>query len=251
MRMRPWILGLAVITTQGCARPLLDEPTLVDAAVEPAPREDAAAQVPEQDSGGPVAREDASVRDASVPAAPEDAASMPCDDGDKDGICASEDNCPDESNPDQADANEDGIGDACTSQTVNCDASEVEQDVSFVSGAALSRVAINGRTSTLAQVEPGEQVTVRLEITFSDCGIYFEPQTVYLGVEEAAPTCRPTACTSVASFRVPIDFTVAAPLEPGIHYVLAGIDQSLRCGAGGGTGGSDTSRRVAALCVVP
>ena len=35
------------------------------------------------------------------------------DDADGDGLCGNDDNCPAEANPDQTDADEDGIGDAC------------------------------------------------------------------------------------------------------------------------------------------
>jgi hypothetical protein len=36
-----------------------------------------------------------------------------CDDEDKDGVCKPYDNCPNHSNPEQADMDEDGLGDAC------------------------------------------------------------------------------------------------------------------------------------------
>jgi hypothetical protein len=39
---------------------------------------------------------------------------LPCVDGDGDGVCDNFDNCPSIPNPDQIDANNDGIGDACT-----------------------------------------------------------------------------------------------------------------------------------------
>lgn len=37
----------------------------------------------------------------------------PCQDADEDGVFDKKDNCPDTPNPDQADSDEDGIGDAC------------------------------------------------------------------------------------------------------------------------------------------
>jgi uncharacterized repeat protein (TIGR03803 family) len=42
-------------------------------------------------------------------------------DTDGDGIPDATDNCPTVSNPDQADSNHDGVGDACTCENVNCD----------------------------------------------------------------------------------------------------------------------------------
>ena len=36
-----------------------------------------------------------------------------CPDGDGDGVCDDDDNCPEEANPDQADADDNGVGDAC------------------------------------------------------------------------------------------------------------------------------------------
>ncbi|MCB9451664.1 MAG: FHA domain-containing protein [Anaerolineaceae bacterium] len=39
---------------------------------------------------------------------------LPCSDADGDGVCDNVDNCPSVSNPDQADSNDDGIGDVCT-----------------------------------------------------------------------------------------------------------------------------------------
>ncbi|MCB9613058.1 MAG: thrombospondin type 3 repeat-containing protein [Sandaracinus sp.] len=47
----------------------------------------------------------------------------PDDDVDGDGLCADVDNCPEVANPDQADANGDGRGDACKKKGgCGCDA---------------------------------------------------------------------------------------------------------------------------------
>jgi hypothetical protein len=46
----------------------------------------------------------------------------PCEDGDGDGVCDDDDNCPDVSNPGQEDADGDGIGDACDQGGLKCDA---------------------------------------------------------------------------------------------------------------------------------
>ena len=52
----------------------------------------------------------------------------PCPDGDQDGICDSEDNCPEDANGGQTDADGDGVGDACDVCADHDDATDADGD---------------------------------------------------------------------------------------------------------------------------
>lgn len=54
--------------------------------------------------------------DKGTPGSQNDLCDGMCDDQDLDGVCDSEDNCPENFNPDQVDSDQDGVGDVCDTQ---------------------------------------------------------------------------------------------------------------------------------------
>lgn len=249
-----------------CARPTLNEVADEDAAVEPpndAPR-DAGSALPAADAAKDARPVDAvpgedddpgdqgddsnpregepTTADAGPPSATPDAG---CTDADQDSVCDDVDNCRRTANPDQADADGDGRGDACPQ--VNCDGATVSGAVELA-GATVDSVRINDQTETLARVLPGSEVSMRVFVKFNTCAeAAFMPRPFYVGVERESPTCALSFCNSMfASPTVPLPFTFTAPTEPGLHYVMAGIGDAYACG---GTPTADT--RIAAICVTP
>jgi hypothetical protein len=226
----------------GCARPSLPEG--VDGPVEAV------------DAGRDAASAVIQERDAEVLESVEDAAPSPepdasCPDRDGDSVCDQADNCPDDANRNQADADADGIGDVCSTTVINCEGEQLDTG-SLGNNATLARVSINGQSRTLASVKAGSSVTINLFLTFDDCGTFAFPQ-VFLGFATDEVECKPAGFCST-SFTVPlgIDFTFDAPTEPGLHYLLAGISQSMTSCNPGTTrpdAGSAAAKRIAALCV--
>lgn len=248
-----------------CARPTLNEAVDADAAVEP-PDEtardagstpsavDAAkgprpADNPPDDGDEPGDQTDPPVAEqppsdaGQTSSAPPDAG---CSDYDRDSVCDDVDNCRRVANPDQADADGDGRGDACPA--VNCDGATVSGAVELA-GATVDSVRINDQTETLARVLPGSEVSMRVFVKFNTCAdSAFMPRPFYVGVESTNPSCALSFCNSMfASPTVPLPFTFTAPTEPGLHYVTAGIGNAYACGGGNPT--ADT--RIAAICVTP
>jgi len=85
-----------------------------------------------------------------------------CDDADLDGVCADLDNCPTVANPDQADLNGDGFGDACVSPEAQIDPSaDVSDNAQIGAGAEIGPNASVGEGAVVgdnAQVGEGTEI---------------------------------------------------------------------------------------------
>jgi hypothetical protein len=220
------VVGFSFVSA--CARPSLDgeevdggaPPSTVDASrpLDSGPRMDASRD-PVPDSG--------------------------CKDKDKDGRCDADDNCPDDANPDQADANGDGMGDACSVEQVDCSGAQVEA-APFGNTAAFTMVSVNGQSGTQATVAPKSKVMVRFQLTYTDCG-GSNFQQLSVGLEGDKLDCKSTECMVRLGF--PVAVVVDAPEEPGLYYVLAGVRPSASATAC--SADAATSKPVIALCVKP
>jgi hypothetical protein len=132
---------------------------------------------------------------------------------------------------------------------VSCAGETVNPGVELGSSVKVNSVTINGKSTTLENVFAGEAVDVTLSVTISNCGLAISAQQVFVGVESSAePECASRPCTEYASFNVTLPFTIDAPTEKGLHYILAGANAGA-CVPGVST--PDVSTRVAALCVSP
>ncbi|MEY4510133.1 MAG: hypothetical protein RLZZ450_2255 [Pseudomonadota bacterium] len=255
------MLGVGIALAAACARPTLDEAEGDDASVDPpgvtardagtAPSAaDAAKGHSPVDAGAGGGDEPVDSGADRVEQPPTDAGpsstptQTPCSDYDRDTVCDDVDNCRRTANPDQADADGDGKGDACP--PVNCDGATVTGAVEL-SGATVDSVRINDQTEPLPRVLPGSEVSMRVFVKFNTCAdAAFMPRPFYVGVESATASCALSFCNSMfASPTVPLPFTFTAPTEPGLHYVMAGIGNAYACG------NPTTDTRIAAICVTP
>jgi hypothetical protein len=236
-----------------CARPSLDE---VDDGGEVPPAGDAgrdsASQVTEApDSGSEMV--DPPQRDAGGP--PLTTPDAGCPDSDADGVCDEDDNCPDEPNADQADSDADGVGDMCAVYEFNCEAGEETVTGAISNTATLAQLVINGKTDRVIHVKADSQISVSFQLTFNECDGFSFGQ-VFLGLESGeAARCQPAGCTSGITVPLPYEFTIPAPTEPGLHYLLAGLRQALTPPGSScqprADAGAAAAKRVAALCVSP
>lgn len=247
MFLRRLLLGLGLTCAAACGRPTLEELDHDDGGSPPVGAEDAGSVEP--DAGSTVAVDAGSderdaglvveppTRDAGQPSTV--AQDAGCADGDQDGICDSEDNCPKLENPQQEDADGDGRGDACPG--LPCNAGPVETSLG---AAELTGLTINGSNKALARVAPGDTVTLRGEVIFDTCEIV-NARALYIGLESGSAKCNPGSCNQAIQFRAPFELSFPAPSEPGVHYVLAAIAETLCIG----TNRTEPDIRIAALCV--
>jgi hypothetical protein len=265
MFLRWLLLGLGVGCAVACARPSLDElePT-ADGAVAAVPgtgddagtvEHDAGQLTPEKDAGNgvepPGAGDDDEEDAGSGVEQPLDAGSVTappetsCTDADNDTVCDKVDNCRKVANPGQEDSDGDGKGDACP--PVKCDGETIGSTV-VVGDATIDRVSINDQSSgTLARVLPGSAVTLRFIVRVTSCSSEFTSVPLYVSVESTGAACQTAFCNSTVEIPLPLPpFTITAPTEPGLHYVMAGVGKSRGCG-----GDPTTDTRIAALCVTP
>jgi hypothetical protein len=220
-----------VCALAGCARPVIE-----DQPFGPGPDGSAFVDIPGNPEAG---------------SAPNDGAALPaqdagCSDGDLDGVCDVDDNCPAAANSDQADGDGDGVGDACSVVGLPCPAEALAQ--SITSGdAVLSGVSVNGLGSPV-QVSAGAALTLQLDYAFAACGLTMtgQPRFLAFGFEgEATGDCQllvdlpcPAAAAGSASL------SLRAPTQTGLAYIVVAGHQGYTC--------SDVlsgSQRVAAVCV--
>jgi hypothetical protein len=250
------IFGVAALAlAAGCARPTLDDLEVVDDGGTPVIAQDAG-EVPRTDTSMPEPTRDAATGtpsttpDAGAPTPVVDAGPSCAADGDQDGVCDDTDNCPTTTNADQADADKDGRGDACPELAFKCTGADLPGGGIALGDGTVSGVALNGNGDSQANVEPGQKVTVTVTVTFDGCGAIYSNQSIFVGLDNSGATCKPFGCTQGLPLSIPFSFTFNAPTEPGLHYVLAGLNQSICInGMGSSGGGSAADTRIAALCV--
>lgn len=186
--------------------------------------------------------------DAAKPVSEPATDSGRCTDTDMDGVCDDVDNCPDAANRGQQDTDGDGVGDACQPKVqANCGTPDPLS--STVGDGTVSQVRINNVAGSVAQVTAGATVDLLVTVTFSSCGGVYAMQSLYIGLDAASASCKPASCSDQVSLNIPLPFTMTAPSEPGLHYVLAGLTTSF-CGAPAGNN-SPVKTPIAALCVSP
>lgn len=238
-------LVFSLVGLGACARPTVEEEARI-ASDGGADVDVSDADSEEPDVGGdepdPIDEPDASV--------PVEAG---CADRDHDTVCDAQDNCPDVANTNQADADKNGVGDACSpvgedsgmQQPSACNAETVP--ASAVAGdATLSNVRVNGMSSP-AIVKKGQQLSVSLSYGFGACALPIpQPRFLVIGIEgSGSGECRilievpcPTEVNASTTMMV------EAPNRTGPAYVVMLGRQGFSC-----SDALSGAKRVAALCV--
>lgn len=197
------------------------------------------------------AEEEAGPDDAD--ATPSDAGQPPdsgqaCSDADNDQHCDDIDNCPSDSNPDQADADGDGVGDACQPEAVMCDQPEALPESVRAGDATLRNVRINGSTE-LIDVNRGATFQLQLDFEFGSCTYPSQQRYINAGIEGAARSCFSLplyTCGVSEETSGSTTITLQAPATPGTHYVVARGVQPVQFLCSDNVAGAI---RVAAVCV--
>jgi hypothetical protein len=249
MQWSPGLLtSLASFTLlSACARPIVDEQFLDagDAGVdtgapdvdEPAPDDpDTGDETPEAGEGS----SDAGGQEAG------------CSDRDHDTVCDAQDNCPDTANTNQADANEDGVGDACSQAADSGAVGACKPDMLPASVKAgdvtVSDVRVNGASAS-ATVKKGQRVSIAMHYEYDSCSVIMTGQlrSMVVGYEgQSTGTCGviPEAliCPQPASGNTTL--MVDAPNRSGLAYVMLVGHHSYNCSES-----LSGAQKVAALCV--
>lgn len=169
-----------------------------------------------------------------------------CLDGDADAVCDDDDNCPDVANPDQADGDDDGLGDACSPcgtpptfpMTVGPSSELSIGKASFASG------------GTFAYVAPGASFTVSFswQANFCEC-----PGCVtqgMIGITDQLPgQCfyDRGSDANCKDWHDQATLTFVAPTEPGLYTLRAARTWEYGCEPGKFQG--DPALEFAAICV--
>lgn len=256
LRGRLALAFVGLLALSGCARPIVEEDPFIAEPETPeageAPPPDAGVSV-ERDSGREAPHDTGAPVEEPEPA--DDAGGLgpdaeACADSDMDAICDDSDNCPDTANPNQADADGDGRGDACESDAgpaPACNAEAVPATVMAGDG-LIANVRVNGMSSP-AQVRRGQRLSVTIGYTFEECGLIplpGQPRFMTIGLEGAREgTCQiliEVPCPARASSEVTM--VIDAPSTAGPAYIVALGRQGFVC-----SDSLNNARRVAALCV--
>jgi len=149
---------------------------------------------------------------------------LPYLDWDGDGLCA-EDNCPAVSNPDQADADGDGVGDACDNCTATSNASQDDGDTGTqtfriygLTAAASSQLTSSGHSALQAAGYPNSQPCHDDSLQWAPATSGTVPEWLEVRYESAV---RPTG---VVVYENWVDVSADAPLEPGFVTQIDLID---------------------------
>jgi len=145
-----------------------------------------------------------------------------CLDGDGDGVCDSDDNCPAVANANQADADGDGIGDACDAAGAQIDLNQ---------SASPGTAKANGLTAVTGGGWPNGAVVA------ADVTLYYAPQCMAAG----APSTTATALQTVSGLTKKALMRVPVGLAPGTYYVWLS----------GSTAGGFASFNCSKLVVIP
>jgi hypothetical protein len=171
-----------------------------------------------------------------------DGCEAPYLDWDGDGLCA-EDNCPAVSNPDQADADGDGVGDACDNCPATANASQSDGDTGTQTfriygntATASSQLTSSGHSALQAAGYPNSQPCHDDSLQWAPATSATDPQ--WLEVRYATAV-RPTG---VVVYENWVEIPSGAPLEPGFvtqidlidtadvyHTIWTGFDRTPPC----------------------
>lgn len=174
----------------------------------------------------------------------------PCPDADNDGLCDDADNCPQAANPDQADGDEDGLGDACDLCLYDGpDPPTYPLEVGPVDEITISGASLDGG-GNIVVVAPGATVTLAYhwKVNFCECpncvvqgmvGIAEHPPGLCFYNSGAAKNCMTWEGDKTEEF--------VAPMEPGLYRLRAARTYEFACMPDEPL--IDPSAEFAAICV--